>query len=143
MDPSSREIEHHTTGNHVLDADWWSLALHLDAFRKGNKFLKKKVSAKRFNQAVSNPIGKVLLKHCSKKEWDGLKVYSFAIRPGHSLYVDSCMKNGSKMGSWKNGTQSWMVKCFKSLPISGMYLEEWRYNSENHTISFLSETLIK
>ena len=144
MDPSSQEIETRITGTHVADANWWSLPVHSKFLRNGDQIIKKRITAKDFNQSVNNPIRKILLKEeLSKKKWDGLKVYSFAIRPGHPLYVDTCMENGAKMGSWKNHTQSWMIKCFESLPIDGMYLETWQYNFENHTIRFLSEKLIK
>ena len=136
------------TPGHKLKAGWMSSAKKLAKLRKlmsdgSYQLLKRKASLNQFTNHISNPVRKVLLKHCQDKLWDGLEFNAFAIRPSHPLYLNDCLVTANKMGSTNNGTRSSMIKCFSNMPIQGMYLEKWKYSSTTHTISFLGETLLE
>ena len=143
------KITHHSdTSSSSFKACWFSSGLHMKYLRQltdnGNYVLTStKVPLIQFRYSVSNPAHKVMKHHCKLESWEGIIFYSFAIRPSHPLYLDERLIKASQMGSTSNSTRSNMIKCFSNLPISGMYLEKWQYNSKKHTICFLGEELIQ
>ena len=143
------KITHHSdTSSSSFKACWFSVGLHLKYLRQladdGNYILTpRRVTLIQFRYSVSNPAHKVMKYHCPLESWDGIEFYSFAIRPSHPLYLDKRLIKANQMGSTSNKTRSNMIKCFSNLPISGMSLEKWQYDSKKHTICFLGEKLIQ
>ena len=140
LTPNSQCLLAQFTKNHALKALWFSYAQHIDKLRNGKK---SPITMKQSTNAISNPARKVFQNKCPNVKWDGHTLWCFAIDPHHELYDDDCLVKGGKMGSTKNRTQSYMVKCFKNLSVRGMYLEQWKYTENNHTLRFVGSKKIQ